>query len=361
MAGHHMSHLYRGSRRRSAGGFTLIEVLVVVAIIALLIAILLPALQNAREQARAAVCANNMKQCVQGALTHVLERQMKRERVSVNFGWAIAALRVNATEPAIFTCPNDNDPKPIPAVWVDLYGGSTFEGRTSGDGAFNHVKRLGNGVWQTDVQDSVRQTWFGRDADSNDFDLVFEYRPDRGAKYTNARIAQKESAWTFNVLTYKERLIWTNAQPSSAVAPLPLLWMSYGVNAMAGLHNVTGNVALAVEAGKLGIFPRTISGRAPDGSTQSHNADYISATSTNGTPLRYRHGERSSDPKLVGADFTGSNWVTGTKPDPLYQPRTRMNVGFFDGHVERVHYQLMSNTRHPMWVGTGRGGDISFD
>ena len=347
--------------RKQNRAFTLIEILVVVAIIALLVAILMPALQAARDHARAGVCANNEAQALKGIAAYKTEKGEK-ERVSTNFGWAIPSLRSCNWETGIFTCPADTDPRPIPACYVDVYSGdvsqsSNFQGQTASDGIFNHVRRFDGGRWQTDVQDSVNHDWFGRDADTGDTDLLLEYTVQRGDPTASVSVSGSASDWKFNVLNERGRTLWRDANSGDGPANLPLLWMSYGANAMAGLRNVKGSPAFIVEAAKPGVFPVTL-GQGGN----SHNADHLKAPNNNlGTPLRFRHGGQATDDGLMGADYTRGDQVNGD-PDRAYAPRSRMNVGFYDGRVERLHYdELIHNPTSPRWIGTGRSTDAVFD
>lgn len=65
----------RTAPQRGAGGFTLVELLVVIGIIAVLIGIMLPTLGKAREQGRALVCRSNMRQVAQALLAYSIENR----------------------------------------------------------------------------------------------------------------------------------------------------------------------------------------------------------------------------------------------------------------------------------------------
>ncbi|GMU24717.1 MAG: hypothetical protein AMXMBFR13_47900 [Phycisphaerae bacterium] len=338
--------------RRSA--FTLIEVLVVVAIIALLVAILLPALSGARDQARAATCATNMKQAVQGTLIHLLEGNMRKERVSTNYGWAAFSLKINKNVTEIFTCPSDRNPKPLPAAFVRIYEGSKFRGRVSTDGVFNEVRPNGDEYW-CDIQDTVDEDGFARDVIGDD-DLVLGYKvPTKGQKTADVRVAHKESDWGFDVYNHRDQLIWSRPSGgSNQYVSLPLLWMSYGANAPAGLKNTKGNPALVVESSVLGVFPESYAGMgyAGGGIPQTNLREV----------LRFRHGGKTSDSSIKDPK------------DRNYVAQQRMNVGFLDGHVERMHHgqmigpgdQLISGTRNlrwfrSLWLGYRKGTEFKFD
>lgn len=332
----------RARKSRRIGGFTLIEVLVVVAIIALLVAILMPSLAKARDAARASVCATNIREAIKGINMTMAETHMRREQWSTNFGWATQSLKQNKGQTSIFSCPSDPDPRPVGAVFCKLYAGSSYRGTTSGDAIFNHLRRVVGGSgnrWQLDIQDQVDSNMFGGDAATDKNDMLLEYDARPGQKWTVATNVDNSRAWRYQVLSYDGKMLYaeqlgSGGDPASGWSmQLPLLWLSYGTNANAGLHNVKGMPALIVESAKLGLFPKDLG---------SQPKDYLPWA------LRFRHNGNASKKNLGGYDYTcqfALPVVTSAPPvdqmDHKYKPQERMNVGFLDGHVERLAWWEM--------------------
>lgn len=326
-----MESIVRVSVRRWVGlrAFTLIEVLVVVAIIALLVAILLPSLAEARNQAQAAKCAAGLRQGVTGAILYQTEQRMKKERWSTNFGWAIASLRQSKGETGIFQCPSDNNPTPIPALFDRQFsdsGRTDFHGEVGSDAVFNRVWNLGGGVYSLNYQDIVDSAGFGYDADTDAYDARVDITTTSiGQPYAPGVGSKPSAAWTHVLYTFKGKQIGVDGFAST---PLPVLWMSYGANASAGLIGTRGLPILAIEAGKPGVFPEKLGNFAADVLPQA---------------LRFRHGGRNFRPGFAGQEYMnvapGTSRSTATtlplnRVDARYAPRQRANAGYLDGHVE---------------------------
>lgn len=352
--------MYRTGKQQHQNGFTLIEVLVVVAIIALLIAILLPSLAAARNQARSAVCGSNLRQSVAGILLAMAEQQMRKERWSLNFGWAVDSYKRNAASPHIFTCPEDPAPKPIPALYDHQYRHGNFEGISSAASVFNRIKRdpnVGNG-WILDLQDQVLENMFGGDSYyESTGDCLVEYTALPGQSMVTATARREITDYDHRGYAVKGGQLWTNTSSNGSFT-VPIFWLSYGANASAGLRNVKGMPILAVEAGKLGVFPEDF-GATSQGSRFRDNL---------AKAMRFRHGGRVSSRFIGGAncDYTQQFQQPPRTPDLLYQARTKANAGFMDGHVESLGwYQMFGTPAQPtspppinraLWIGTRRGG-----
>jgi prepilin-type N-terminal cleavage/methylation domain-containing protein/prepilin-type processing-associated H-X9-DG protein len=357
-------------RLAPARGFTLIEVLVTVGIIALLVAILLPALRQARSIAQAAKCGANIKQGISGSLMHLFETGMRRERWSTNFGWATQSLRVNKASTEIFTCPSDENPTPVPAVLDKQYDGPAgkYRGEAGADGIFSRTIRLGGGLWQTDIEDQLDEANFGGDAYNDpDGDVIVKYRVNsKGQKTAMASANKTSAAWRHDIYTYKGAVLWPDVGAATPEKSVPIMWMSFGANANAGLTKTKGPVILVAEAGKLGLFPEDLNG---------YPADHL------GRAMRFRHGSRVVHPGLVGADYVNrplSNPPAATGPlsasqiDKMYEPRMRANCGFMDGHVALLSYfELFTlNPSNPtgvrpvprgqLWFGLGNSKTKTF-
>jgi hypothetical protein len=232
-------------------------------------------------------------------------------------------------------------------------------GPIGADSIFNRYKRVSGDTWQTDIENLVDSQSFGFDAGINsaDVDYLFEFSASKGATTTNVTFKTFESLIPpdCSVTDYKGRTVW--ARGSLAVgqsALFPLLWMSYGANALAGLRSMKGTGILLIESGKPGIFPQAVG---------SYPAD-ATAGVVLARPLRFRHGGKNPDPNLKGGNYNANNsWVNGSTADLMYEPRSRISTGFTDGHAETLPpSKVLIKGTSATWAGVGNyNGTPEYD
>lgn len=96
--------------RTNAGGFTLVEILIVVGILALLAGLIFPVFSRARDSARTANCASNLKQIGLAFKLYVGDNRGFHPPAIVVYrpdcGWA-EQIYPYAKSTAIFSCPSD--------------------------------------------------------------------------------------------------------------------------------------------------------------------------------------------------------------------------------------------------------------
>ncbi len=288
------------SRRRA--GFTLIEVLVVVAIIVLLVAILIPSLKQARESARGSVCGSNMRQLTTAGTMWMLES--RKSKAPVHRGWGAFLLKAMGGQAGPFRCPSDEDPIPLPAVFVKQFRASSGEKfpTVSTDGAYfrRHLKPTAGGEWRTDMETDVEKP-AGGDRDFDDASLYTKVDAEN-SEFGQVRTTKGSTGRNLVLLNWKESTLG-----EFGVKPGPfrvtVLWGSYGMNLSAALPTAKPwHVLYADYRDWSAVLEHQLGVVAPMG----------------GPDFDVVGGYRQDDPRKTAA----------------YRHAHRANAGFLDTHVE---------------------------
>lgn len=232
----------RGRRTGRAGrprpGFTLIEILVVVAIIALLIAILLPSLKRARESARASVCGHNMRQITSAGVMWMEEA--KKNRVPAHRGWSPFVLKMLSGETGNFDCPSNDNPIPIPAVYVSQHRtGFTYPDLATDSAYFRRTSApVTGGFWQVDME--TEADTIGGDADFDDASVY--YTPDGQRSASGEAWAKKGSTGRDLLLHFWQGRTLATISGTTAKFRVPMLWGGYGMNLSAAVGGKPWNL-----------------------------------------------------------------------------------------------------------------------
>jgi len=282
--------------------FTLIEVLVVVAIIALLIAILIPALNKARRNAQAAICGHNMRTITQAGLMWLIDT--KKDAVPAHRGWAPSVLKYMSWQTEPFHCPSDDTPVPIVPLSIAQYRTSTGEiypTLATDSGYFRRAKTPdASGAYELEMETQALDGT-GNDADFDDASVFL--RPNADKKTATVWAQKGSTGRNLDLLDMKGRMLAKDFGGKTQEFTHPILWGSLGMN-----------LSVAVPGAK------------PWNAMYLDYSDWSAVTETALGVM-----DTSNLPRGDGAPNAPK-----TRPWVALRHNLRANVGFYDGHVDRV-------------------------
>lgn len=219
-------------------GFTLIELMVVVAIIALLIAVLLPSLAAARDNARGAVCASNMRTVTTAGYMHLM--QTDGDRAPAHQGWVPFVLKQIGGEMEVFQCPSDEEPLPIPAIFLKQFDSGGHYPDISLDGGF--FARSRKPIWPYAPSDVA---YFETEANNptagdHDFDDAYVWYEEHSFLSERGHVMAKRDDTGRTLIAYDWRGRRIAELPKGADVDLgsqPIVWGSFGMNLSAALKD----------------------------------------------------------------------------------------------------------------------------
>jgi len=286
-------------RRRVRFGFTIIEILVVVAIIALLVAILLPSLKLARETAQGSVCASQVKQMTTAGVMWIEESNSKR--IPAHKGWANYLLKMLSGETRVFSCPTDEDPYPLPAVFISQHRtGYKYPTLQSDSAYFIHNDPV-NGEYRIDMETEADV----RGGDRNFNDAYVYYKPDSLLSPEGGVRAQRAGTGReLKLYNWKGRFITDIPSSGTDTYKAPFLWGSFGMNLSA-----------------------VVEGAKPWNVIYAEYTDWTAVTERGFYVMGKDKIFRADDPNDPNED----------KPRVAYRHNKKANIGFLDTHVERMN------------------------
>ena len=341
--------LRRSPEPQGQAGFTLIELLVVIAIIALLLSILLPSLSTARSQAKAAVCATQMRGLASGLATYTADNHDWLPGVNTT-GVELRAQEFNLTAATMHN----------PHLPVQPHDWATPILRLSMVLPQSRAERMRliTERYMCPAQANVSSALYHLDECPDQADFLnysnwtalsllmpvhFQYW---GKDYAECDLApiDRSSLWVKPQITPEYWEVQNDAYRSRLTQvgnPCEKVFLADGTRYLSASTVLNHDVfPLALDFGSYASAGAWWSGSTAYG-VASNSLNWDKASVSEGSPsegcnlsLSYRHGLRGSKP-----------------PTTCHENRGSINAAFFDGHVERLSDQ--ESRKIDLWYPSG--------